>query len=148
MSRQRKSMAMASILDACAGARRHDYPPGTILLSEGDTSGRLYVLAEGAVEVLRGDTQVAVIKGAGSIFGEMSVLLGRPHTATVRAASPALMCSKTRRAFSGRIPRSPFSSADCSRSGSMPPPPTSSTSSASSRAMAIISAWSARCSRP
>ena len=81
-------MAMASILDACAGARRHDYPSGTILLSEGDTSGRLYVLAEGAVEVLRGDTQVALIKGAGSIFGEMSVLLGRPHTATVRAASP------------------------------------------------------------
>jgi len=88
MDRQRKSMAMASILDACAGARRHDYPSGTILLSEGDTSGRLYVLAAGAVEVLRGDTQVAVIKGAGSIFGEMSVLLGRPHTATVRAASP------------------------------------------------------------
>ena len=88
MSRQRKSMAMASILDACAGARRHDYPSGTILLSEGDTSGRLYVLAAGAVEVLRGDTQVALIKGAGSIFGEMSVLLGRPHTATVRAASP------------------------------------------------------------
>jgi CRP-like cAMP-binding protein len=81
-------MAMASILDACAGARRHDYPSGTILLAEGDTSGRLYVLAAGAVEVLRGDTQVALIKGAGSIFGEMSVLLGRPHTATVRAASP------------------------------------------------------------
>ena len=71
MDRQRKSMAMASILDACAGARRHDYPSGTILLSEGDTSGRLYVLAEGAVEVLRGDTQVALIKGAGSNFGEM-----------------------------------------------------------------------------
>ena len=88
MNAQRKPMAMATILDACAGARRHDYPSGTILLSEGDTSGRLYVLAEGAVEVLRGDTQVAVIKGAGSIFGEMSVLLGRPHTATVRAASP------------------------------------------------------------
>ena len=88
MNRQRKPMAMASILDACSGARRHNYPPGTILLAEGDTSGRLYVLADGAVEVLRGDTQVAVIKGAGSIFGEMSVLLGRPHTATVRAASP------------------------------------------------------------
>jgi CRP-like cAMP-binding protein len=88
MSGQRKPMAMASILDACAGARRHDYPPGTILLAEGDTSGRLYVLAEGTVEVLRGDTQVAVIKGAGSIFGEMSVLLNRPHTATVRAVSP------------------------------------------------------------
>jgi CRP/FNR family transcriptional regulator, cyclic AMP receptor protein len=38
------------------------------------------VLAGGTVEVLRGDT--------GSIFGEMSVLLNRPHTATLRAASP------------------------------------------------------------
>jgi CRP-like cAMP-binding protein len=88
MAAQQKPLAMASILDSCAGATRQDCAPGTILLSEGDTSGRLYVLADGMVEVLRGDTQVAVIRGAGSIFGEMSVLLNRPHTATIRAASP------------------------------------------------------------
>jgi CRP/FNR family transcriptional regulator, cyclic AMP receptor protein len=79
---------MSSILDKCVGARCERFGPGTVLLSEGETSGRLYVLAEGSVEVLRGDTQVAVIGEAGSVFGEMSVLLGRPHTATVRAASP------------------------------------------------------------
>ena len=79
---------MASILDKCAGVPRKRFAPGTVLLSEGETSGRLYVLAEGSVEVLRGDTQVAVIGEAGSVFGEMSVLLKRPHTATVRAASP------------------------------------------------------------
>jgi CRP/FNR family cyclic AMP-dependent transcriptional regulator len=78
MSAQRKPMAMASILDSCDGARRQEFAPGTILITEGETSGRLYVLAEGTVEVLRGDTQVAVISGAGSIFGEMSVLLNRP----------------------------------------------------------------------
>src|SRR5512146_2985413 len=88
MSAERKPMAMASILDSCAGAKRQDFAPATILLTEGDTSGRLYVLAEGTVEVLRGDTQVAIINGAGSIFGEMSVLLNRPHTATARAATP------------------------------------------------------------
>jgi CRP/FNR family transcriptional regulator, cyclic AMP receptor protein len=88
MSAQRKPMAMASILDSCDGAPRQDFAPGTVLLTEGETSGRLYVLAEGTVEVLRGDTPVAVIAGAGSIFGEMSVLLNRPHTATVRAATP------------------------------------------------------------
>jgi CRP-like cAMP-binding protein len=80
--------AMTSILDKCAGARREQFAPGTVLLSEGETSGRLYILAEGSVEVLRGDTQVAVIGEAGSVFGEMSVLLNRPHTATVRATSP------------------------------------------------------------
>jgi CRP-like cAMP-binding protein len=79
---------MASILDSCAGAPRTEFAPGTVLIAEGETSGRLFVLAEGCVEVLRGDTQVALVGEAGSIFGEMSVLLNRPHTATVRAASP------------------------------------------------------------
>jgi len=79
---------MTSILDKCAGAPRRRFAPGAVLLSEGETSGRLYVLAEGSVEVLRGDTQVAMIAEPGSLFGEMSVLLGRPHTATVRAVSP------------------------------------------------------------
>ena len=79
---------MASILDKCVGVPRQEFASGTVLLSEGETSGRLYVLAEGSVEVLRGDTQVAVVDEAGSVFGEMSVLLNRPHTATVRATSP------------------------------------------------------------
>src|SRR6266508_4023053 len=79
---------MASILDKCAGAPRKHFAPGAILIAEGETSGRLYVLAEGSVEVLRGDTQSAVVTEDGSVFGEMSVLLNRPHTATVRATSP------------------------------------------------------------
>src|SRR4030065_993374 len=79
---------MTSILDKCAGASREHFAPGTVLLSEGEASGRLYILAEGGVEVLRGDTQVAVIGEAGAVFGEMSVLLNRPHTATVRATTP------------------------------------------------------------
>jgi CRP/FNR family transcriptional regulator, cyclic AMP receptor protein len=79
---------MASILDKCASLPRKQFAPGTVLLSEGETSGRLYILAEGSVEVLRGDTQVAVIGDVGAVFGEMSVLLNRPHTATVRATSP------------------------------------------------------------
>jgi CRP/FNR family cyclic AMP-dependent transcriptional regulator len=79
---------MASIPDKCAGAPRKHFAPGAILIAEGETSGRLYVLAEGSVEVLRGDTQIAVVTEAGSVLGEMSVLLNRPHTATVRATSP------------------------------------------------------------
>jgi CRP/FNR family cyclic AMP-dependent transcriptional regulator len=79
---------MSSILDHCGGALRQELAPGAMLLSEGKTSGRLYILAEGSVEVLRGDTQVAVVEEPGSVFGEMSVLLKRPHTATVRAVTP------------------------------------------------------------
>lgn len=79
---------MGSILDKCGGAPLEQLAAGAVLLSEGETSGRLYVLQSGTVEVLRGDTQVALIEEAGAMFGEMSVLLNQPHTATVRAQTP------------------------------------------------------------
>ena len=79
---------MASILDICVDAARKEFAAGAILLSKGETSGQLYILAEGSVEILRGDTQVAVVSEPGAVFGEMSVLLQRPHTATVRTTSP------------------------------------------------------------
>lgn len=77
------------VLDRYDPARRKNVSAGTVLISEGTTSGRLYVLADGAVEVLRGDTQVAVVSEPGAFFGEMSALLKAPHTATVKALSPA-----------------------------------------------------------
>ena len=58
-------------------------------MEEGRTSGRLYVLIDGTVEILRGETQVALVTDAGAVFGEMSSVLGVPHTATVRTASDA-----------------------------------------------------------
>jgi CRP/FNR family transcriptional regulator, cyclic AMP receptor protein len=80
---------MGSILDHCGDVELRDYAAGATLIAEGETSGQVFVLAEGRVEVLRGDTQVALVDEPGAIFGEMSVLLGIPHTATVRTASPA-----------------------------------------------------------
>jgi CRP/FNR family cyclic AMP-dependent transcriptional regulator len=47
----------------------------------------LYVLIEGRLEVVKGDTVVASVAEPGAVFGEMSVLLEQPHTATVRAAA-------------------------------------------------------------
>lgn len=60
-------------------------------MPEGTTSGHLYVLKDGMVEVLRGDTQVATVGEPGALFGEMSVLLNRPHTATVRTMTPCTL---------------------------------------------------------
>ena len=93
--------------------------------------------------------QVAVIGGAG-LDVRRNVGAAEPSAYRDGRAPPrrsASSCSTTPRAFSSRIRRSPSCSAGCSPSGSMPPPPISSTSSASSRATAIISAWSARCWR-
>jgi CRP/FNR family cyclic AMP-dependent transcriptional regulator len=79
---------MGTLLDLCKDRPAQELPAGTVLLPEGRTSGHLYVLKSGAVEVLRGDTQVAMIEEPGAVFREMSVLLNRPHTATVRALTP------------------------------------------------------------
>ncbi|GAM98595.1 hypothetical protein U91I_02230 [alpha proteobacterium U9-1i] len=56
-------------------------------MGEGQSTGRLYVLIDGAVEVLKGEFQINLVADPGAIFGDMSALLGIPHMATVRAAT-------------------------------------------------------------
>jgi len=65
------------------------FEPGETLLPEGASTGRLYVLIEGAVEILKGDYQINIVSDPGAVFGEMAALLGSPHTATVRALKPS-----------------------------------------------------------
>src|SRR6266852_34936 len=78
---------MRAILDYCTGGIQQDVLAGTLIIHEGGTTGHLYVLIEGRLEVVKGDTVVAIITEPGAVLGEMSVLLDQPHTATVRAAS-------------------------------------------------------------
>jgi CRP/FNR family cyclic AMP-dependent transcriptional regulator len=80
---------MRAIFDHCAAMPITDVADGTVLLQEGETTGWVYVLAEGRLAVFRGETQIAACDEPGSVFGEMSILLGGPHTATVRAVGGA-----------------------------------------------------------
>ncbi|PPD44615.1 MAG: 3',5'-cyclic-nucleotide phosphodiesterase [Methylocystis sp.] len=76
---------MREILAHFSDAPLLEAPDKTVLLAEGEKTGRVFVLAAGRLEVLRGETQIAELDEPGSLVGEMSVLLGMPHTATVRA---------------------------------------------------------------
>ena len=82
---------MREILDYCTGGVRRDVSAGLFVVHEGHTTGHLYVLIEGRLEVIKGDTVVATITEPGAVLGEMSVLLDKPHTATVRAASKSVI---------------------------------------------------------
>jgi CRP/FNR family transcriptional regulator, cyclic AMP receptor protein len=82
---------MREILDYCIGGVQRDVPAGVPVIHEGHTTGHLYVLIEGRLEVVKGDTVVATITEPGAVMGEMSVLLDKPHTATVRAASDSVI---------------------------------------------------------
>ncbi|MEO6608788.1 MAG: cyclic nucleotide-binding domain-containing protein [Aestuariivirga sp.] len=74
-----------SILDACSQMQKTVVARGTELLKQGTQSGTLYVLLSGTIEILRGGVVVASTSEPGALFGEMSILLGTPHTASVRA---------------------------------------------------------------
>jgi CRP/FNR family transcriptional regulator, cyclic AMP receptor protein len=70
---------MRRVLDYCSGGIQREISAGTLVIREGGTSGHLYVLIAGQLEVLKGDTVVANISEPGAIVGEMSVLLEKPR---------------------------------------------------------------------
>ena len=63
---------------------RH-FAAGEVVLRQGETTGRLYFLVSGTVEVVKDDVRLATASQPGAVFGEMAAILGGPHTATVRA---------------------------------------------------------------
>ena len=50
-------MTTHELLDHCRGCVRLELAPGAVLLGEGERTGRLFVLAEGCLEVFRGDVR-------------------------------------------------------------------------------------------
>lgn len=82
---------MRAVLDYCDEDHRRELTAGTVIIREGSATGHLFVLVEGTLEVLKGDTVVASIAEPGAIVGEMSALLQQPHTATVRTVSNAIV---------------------------------------------------------
>jgi CRP/FNR family transcriptional regulator, cyclic AMP receptor protein len=80
---------MADFLELIRGLAARNYAPGEVIMEQDSATGPLLVLIEGEVEILRDDVRVAKTAQAGAVFGEMSVLLGCAHTATVRALKPS-----------------------------------------------------------
>jgi CRP-like cAMP-binding protein len=80
---------MHELLERVAGFPTLVLAPGEVMLREGERTGCLFVLAEGTLEVFRGEVQVALIDEPGAVFGEMAALLGGAHTTSVRAVGAA-----------------------------------------------------------
>lgn len=75
---------MEQILEAATTLPISVLGPRAVLVSEGTQSGKLYILKSGELEVIRDGSTVAAIGEPGSVIGELSALLGLPHSATVR----------------------------------------------------------------
>jgi MFS family permease len=71
---------------------------GTEILKEGDSGDRLYIVDDGEVEVSIGGRPVRR-QGQGEFFGEISLLLAVPRTATVKAVSDVALFALERWLF-------------------------------------------------
>ena len=57
---------------------------GDVLVREGEESTSVFYMLSGALEAYKGDTRIGIIT-FGEVFGEMSLLMGEPRAATVKA---------------------------------------------------------------
>lgn len=84
-------MSMEALLSIYAGLPERSFAPGEHVIDQGGNTGMLYFLKSGSVDVMRDEVQVATVKKPGAVLGEISVLLARPHMATVCAVEPTVI---------------------------------------------------------
>ncbi len=63
------------------------FKEGESLFLEGDASQDLFILISGELDIIQGNRKIAFLKQTGSLFGEMSFLLGAKRSATTKAAT-------------------------------------------------------------
>ena len=80
---------MAQLFEILNTLPRRDFAAGETIIAEDSTTGKLFFLINGEVEVYKGDVPLASTSEPGSVFGEMSALLGTSHRASVKAVEPS-----------------------------------------------------------
>ncbi len=90
------------------------FPPGTILVQQGETAEAAFIIASGTCDVYRevGADRVALRRlGPGDVFGETAVLTGEPRTASVVAVDEVTLKIVTRDALERELGRASWSGA-------------------------------------
>ena len=80
---------MDSLLSLTSSLPTRTLEAGEILMSQGEAGGDLFFLKSGKLTVERDGVTIAELANPGALIGEMSVLLGTKHSATVRASGAA-----------------------------------------------------------
>lgn len=59
-----------------------------IIVKEGDKSKEFFILVDGKVGVFKGDKKITEFDKEGTILGELSMILNKPRTASMKALTP------------------------------------------------------------
>ena len=81
---------MSYLLDHVRDRPVRRFDDGEVLIAEGAVETPLFVLTEGRLLVEREGQRIATVDQPGAVLGEISMLLGVPATATVRAVGGAI----------------------------------------------------------
>jgi type IV pilus assembly protein PilB len=94
---QRIKLFSALSIDECQQVvkrmKRRDFPPNQIIVREGAPGNSMFFLTAGLVEIRKKDPHTGIDfllteMGPGQNFGEMSLLTGKPRTASVTSTQP------------------------------------------------------------
>jgi CRP/FNR family transcriptional regulator, cyclic AMP receptor protein len=78
---------MIDLLERCNDLPRRSFSAGDVVIEQGSPFGSIVVLVAGSVSIERDGVELATLDTPGAVLGEMSTVLERPSTATVRALS-------------------------------------------------------------
>jgi CRP-like cAMP-binding protein len=73
------------ILELCKDLPVASFEEAEVILREGNPGGKLYLMIEGSVEISKREIPIVTVSQPGAVFGEMSLVLEQPITATVRS---------------------------------------------------------------
>ena len=85
--RDEKELFMDGLPAAIESLPSRTFAAGQVLMDEGTDGSGLLFLMSGTVEVCKENVLITRVRECGAMFGEMSVFLGSPRTATVVAAT-------------------------------------------------------------
>ena len=85
------ALSKSQLLNILSLSETHDYAEGEIIVAEGDPGESLFMLLDGQVairkkNILTGEINVAKLN-SGEIFGEMTLFIGAPRSATARSST-------------------------------------------------------------
>jgi CRP/FNR family cyclic AMP-dependent transcriptional regulator len=78
---------MTDLIERCADLPRRFFATGDVVVEQGSPFGSIAILVEGSVSIERDGVPLAMLDTPGAVLGEMSTVLERPSTATVRAVT-------------------------------------------------------------
>src|SRR5215475_2777303 len=89
-----------------------EFPPSEVIVREGAPGVSMYIIKSGLVEVRKKDPATGIDfmvaqLGEGAAVGEMSLLTGKPRSATVTTAQPTVVFTLTRSDFRNLLTQHP-----------------------------------------